>query len=979
MLRDWVRSKLEPIKDHRRVLVRDPARLISEHDGSVHVFAKENGFSVIVASTNLVFRELYEQAAADPSIKKILVVDRAPLRRRSTSALTQAPPPLYPDLLGATKEDGHIQLDLREFLIQRTGDTNWPVQVNEPKYSRLIAKNLSGVLDAHKNLRAVHATRFTDHDFETVCAYAALGVADAAFKTHDPDSLWRIGLRGHSALHEVESIAPEVMATIRKDLKSAPPPFCWFADRDPEAVMRAFYLAAIVSQHISNWKLLIPNLDPSLAAFTEIDEKTLKDAAPKLVKLGEQQADHDLSDVEKSLTKNAVQLLLLDQMKLATPDGFTRAIKNEQFSTLIRNSGLLFAIDDVLSNQTSKDAHKQLATSLDLTSDATANTVPFVERRQSVAWTHLKDAYQLARDIQSLRAELTSFLKKLSVLKTPQLTWKLFWDHWNGKPRLNRLEYYLSALDRLVGSADLLPRPADELPSAFSNALDSIRSRVQAVTTEVLKRLDDVNARFQELVVSRYRDWIGRDDEMYFTSQFIRRCLKTHWDPQTERAVLFIFDGMRYDIFDELVRPMLADRMEQIADLSGSAILPTETEVSRWAISAGAEPASFYPRRAENMHLKDALAREMNLTGDVKAVAPGGSGTGETVRYEAHNLDVYIFEFCDKELHKITIKKLPDGREVPSRPIAFIYRQHLKSLIDNEIMHIVRGLPSGAKVFITADHGFGPVHRNPIMLDDAWLNEKGDCMYLNAWLRQPLDQCKPPSKVRENVWELPMSALRLPEKERVKNPHTGGDYEKKYASVIFPKTGYALARPKSHFNPDAYTHGGISMQEMMIPMVVLRVRSPDDGPLILEAIDGPTELVEGQEAEFHIHVSRNASGTFGFDELRVDLDATVVYDSPVEAEQKNPDLPHQVVYVQPAGTDAVFTYCLAPEDATDAERKAGSLTRTLTVTATFKEGRKTIRKSRTHRFTVQLKSDQVIRRGIGNLGNILGLTPKGSR
>ena len=31
------------------------------------------------------------------------------------------------------------------------------------------------------------------------------------------------------------------------------------------------------------------------------------------------------------------------------------------------------------------------------------------------------------------------------------------------------------------------------------------------------------------------------------------------------------------------------------------------------------------------------------------------------------------------------------------------------------------------------------------------------------------------------------------------------------------------------------------------------------------------------------------------------------------------------------------------------------------------------------RFDVQLKSDQVIRRGIGNLGNILGLTPKGSR
>jgi hypothetical protein len=294
-------------------------------------------------------------------------------------------------------------------------------------------------------------------------------------------------------------------------------------------------------------------------------------------------------------------------------------------------------------------------------------------------------------------------------------------------------------------------------------------------------------------------------------------------------------------------------------------------------------------------------------------------------------------------------------------------------------MAIVRGLPSGTKVFITADHGFGPVHRNPIQVDDAWINDKADCSYLNAWLRLPLDQLKPPAKVRDNVWELPMSALGLPEKETVTNPHTGGDYEKQYASVVFPKTGYALARPKSHFNPDAYAHGGISLQEMMIPMVVLRVRSPDEGPLILEAIDGPTELVEGQEVEFRLHLSRRSSGTFAFDELRVDLEATVVAEGLSPTDPVSRDLPHQVVYVQPAGSDARFAYQLKTDDATDAERKAGSLTRTLTVTATFRDGRKTVRKSRTHPFTVQLKSDQVIRRGIGNLGNILGLTPKGSR
>jgi hypothetical protein len=30
--------------------------------------------------------------------------------------------------------------------------------------------------------------------------------------------------------------------------------------------------------------------------------------------------------------------------------------------------------------------------------------------------------------------------------------------------------------------------------------------------------------------------------------------------------------------------------------------------------------------------------------------------TGETVRYRAGNIDFFIFELCDKELHKIPVK-----------------------------------------------------------------------------------------------------------------------------------------------------------------------------------------------------------------------------------------------------------------------------------------------------------------------------------
>src|SRR5437867_276440 len=120
MLRAWVLSKLEPVKDHDRVLICDPLSLLSQQDSAIHQFARDNGFTVIVASTNLVFRELYVQALADSQTKKILLIDRAPARRRTQVSTTKAPPTFYPDFLNQTTPEARIDLSLREFLRQET-------------------------------------------------------------------------------------------------------------------------------------------------------------------------------------------------------------------------------------------------------------------------------------------------------------------------------------------------------------------------------------------------------------------------------------------------------------------------------------------------------------------------------------------------------------------------------------------------------------------------------------------------------------------------------------------------------------------------------------------------------------------------------------------------------------------------------------------------------------------------------------------
>ena len=672
MLKDWVLSKLEDVKDSPRVLVSDPLQLLKP-DSIINEFATSNGFTAIPASTNLVFRELYEAASSDPQTPKILLIDRTPESRRARSAINKAPPLFYPDFLAKTPQEARIRLDLREFLKEKTGDPNWPAEANESRYARLIVKNIEGTLRAHSNLRTADERRFTDHDFKTIVAFATLGVPEKAFKKLDSRDLWTIGLLKHEELRMLEYLAADIIKPIKDQFSQAEPPFCWFGDHDPERVIRAFYLSAILAQHFDNWQLMLANIDPSLKPLSNIKAEVLKEAAPKLVELDFLQADSDLSELEDSLSKESLKLLLIDQMKIMDAKNFASVIEKEEYSTFLRSLALLAALEDLLTSEASPTEHRKINEVI----SGGHKGARFVDLRESTSWSNLKSAYLLAYEIRRLRSSLFEALRKMRVTKD-DFSFEFFRDLWN-KKKINRLEYYLSRLGRLAEGQRLLPCSDDRLPKEFPDALDHIKHQIQEITNKTNDLLDEINLRFQEMIKKQYPSWIAKDGEVILTSQFLRRCLKPHWDPEKEKAVLFIFDGMRYDIWDELFRPMLMGRMDLIKDYPASSLLPTETHITRKAISAGTYPDEFDSRRGEDDLLKEALAREFRYTGPVEVVNPDGAGTGETVHYRAGNLDVYIFELCDKELHKIKMKELPDGRLVPSRPILFIYKQLIET------------------------------------------------------------------------------------------------------------------------------------------------------------------------------------------------------------------------------------------------------------------------------------------------------------
>jgi hypothetical protein len=193
-------------------------------------------------------------------------------------------------------------------------------------------------------------------------------------------------------------------------------------------------------------------------------------------------------------------------------------------------------------------------------------------------------------------------------------------------------------------------------------------------------------------------------------------------------------------------------------------------------------------------------------------------------------------------------------------------------------------------------------------------------------------------------------------------------WQKKYASIIFPRTGYALARPKSNFNPDAYSHGGISIQEMLVPMLAMRVKAPEEGLLVLGLIAGPSDLIEGEEAEFRMPVQLTRSHK----NKEVRIEAQAVYQN----KEETPTLPSQVQYISLAGGDVVFRFIPDSADASNEERKTGTMERVLRISVTYREAQRMVRKSRTIRFSVRMNSERIVRRVPAHLGKILGLTPR---
>ena len=943
MLEQWVIDKLNPLKGEKLIILADPQRMIRAGAQAVDGWAKDNGFTVLFCSGNLALREMYENLRNDTSAK-IILVDRT----REKAKL----PLFYPDLEARCKSRARLTITLRDFLIDQTGDQFWPKLVNTDRnLSRLILDHQDKALDAHRQLRDVDEHRFQDSDLYKIVLGATLNVNP--FKKLDAGEIRRLCIENHERLEKIKDLfstgaateASEVLDHLKSQIEQADKPWCWMLDHDPQAVVRAFTLSAILHQHGLEYDVLLANFDTSLERFKAIPKRSIEFTIKDMLKADPDQIAEDVAAVEgflKDEPEKRLAFLLADRCKLDNPDYARKVLLTEKLSSLIRSMALLSLLIDLLTNR-KKDHHKAILHDLDEEgTKGKEDTLSVAARRPTPQWGTLLATYRRAIQFFDIADKLKAQVHKLKVLKPDQLQIDQFLLLWN-EEQANRLDYYTSGLRRLVQVGDILPVPKSQfwpqLTKRWEAAQQKLNESIKAVDLDV----DAANAKFQDLYHAHYVKWITQENSpLIFTHQFVSRVLKTHWDAQSgQKAVVLIFDGLRVDAWEELVRPVLEEKYDVLDRLPGSAILPSETHLSRKAISAGCLPVGFCST-TENALMENALKTNLGLSVKFKVKSQNEAvECGISAHYTSDPIDVVIFNFTDKNLHN------------NPADLSFIYDTTVREILRQDVRSVLREMPDNATVFVTSDHGFSPVPDTTFTVPDEVLTDSGDVKYRVGRLKRPLE-----GNDAKNGVIFKVGDLGIPDKT--------GKANWSFNHVLFPRPGLTLKRPQGKHSPERYTHGGLSMAECMIPMIVLGPKMKFEPPFDLVGIRFDGILSEGQPLDILITAR-----------AKTPVKEEVLIQLQVEAGLDDIQ-PRKEVF---SGTEKDYRVRWTPkvDNPTPDEQAKGRVVKQVTAIASYRWQNRTLRTTVHGTVEIQLDTSRIRRRLDSKLDSIMGMVPAGLR
>ena len=340
---------------------------------------------------------------------------------------------------------------------------------------------------------------------------------------------------------------------------------------------------------------------------------------------------------------------------------------------------------------------------------------------------------------------------------------------------------------------------------------------------EILKmQKSEANSQFFKFVKNNYKEWLNGDNSPLLSHNIVRKKVLPLME-DNKPTYLIVIDNLRFDQW-KIIEPTIVKDFEIVKDEMYYSILPTATQYSRNAIFAGLLPSEIQKRFGDkwkndedeggkNMFEEDFFVDQLQRLGKREAkhsytkitnIDFGRKVVARIPNMKANDINVIVYNFVDMLSHARTdmkvIKELADDDAA--------YRSLTSSWFDHSpLRDIMKQIAKqDANIVITTDHGTINVNKPSKVVGDRGVN---------ANLRYK--QGKNLNYKSSDVFEM-----NRPEEYFLPKQNVSSKY-------IFAKEDMYFVYQNNYnqfvnMYKNTYQHGGVSLEEMLIPVVTLKTK-----------------------------------------------------------------------------------------------------------------------------------------------------------